>query len=126
MSPEVELERRVEEANGFEERVADVLQQRHRWRWRMLTAWIIVFSLTVILMYSQSRHLASENRSRISDIQESRIASCKDNYEGIRKVFAPLAIPKAARTIRQAEQIAKFNESINKLKLTCGEQTKLK
>jgi hypothetical protein len=126
MPPEEELERRVEEANGFEERVAEVLHRRHRWRWRLLTGWIILFSLTVILMVRNNRHLVAENRSRIADIQASRIESCQANYDGIRKVFTPIAIPKKVRTVRQAEQIAQFNDTINRLKRKCVQQTKIK
>lgn len=116
----------MEEANGFEVRVAEVLHQKHRWRWRALTIWIILFTLTVIVMYRSNHHLVGENRSRIADIQKSRIDSCQANYEGIRKVAISLYPPAKIRSVAQAESLSKLNQTIKGLKSRCAKQTKLK
>jgi len=60
----------------------------HLWRWRTLTLWIMVFSTAVFFTVRDIRHLGHENKVRITEIQESRVTSCKANYKVLRKVIA--------------------------------------
>lgn len=91
--------------------------------WKIaLTVWIIVFSAVVIIMYRQNRHLANENRSRITDIQQSRAASCEQIYSGIRDVFKPFFPPKSSATPHQLEQLEKFNKIVDANIALCKKQ----
>lgn len=84
----------------------------HPWRWRLLTLWIIVFSLGY---YSNYR-----------DIQNGRVASCKQTYEGVRQVFQPFFPEKGEPvTKKQKDDIKIFNDTVDRLKANCGKQTKV-
>lgn len=67
--------------------------------------------------------LVKQNRQRIKDIQESRIASCQTTYNGIREVFRPF-FPPVPRTPKQEADLNKFNSTIDKLIKQCKTQTK--
>jgi hypothetical protein len=108
-----------DDPDALASRVADELDKRHRWRWRLLTAWILVFSAAAIFLYTA-------NRSRIADIQKSRVESCQRSSEGIRTVLLPLFPAKNVRTTQQAETLSRFNEAINELKAKCVTQVKLR
>lgn len=92
------------------------------WRWRMLTLWIIVFSLFVAWTVQGVRNSSQHNRSRIVDIQQSRLNSCRTTYESIRQVFKPFFSPKANRTPKQQHDIDLFNSTINDRKAKCIKQ----
>jgi len=93
-------------------------------RWRGLTVWIIVFSLVVVFSYRQTQDLVEQNKERISDIQLSRIESCKANYNGIYTVAVSLYPPAPVRSIAQAESLSRLNETVAKLKLKCKKQVR--
>lgn len=80
---------------------------------------LVAFSWLVI----KSQNLADENKNRITDIQHSRIESCKQNYEGIKEVFKPF-FPPPPRTQEQQDNLDKFNATILRLKNNCIKQTK--
>jgi hypothetical protein len=124
MSSNGELEQLLDDKPEFEKRVAETLHERHRWRWRSLSIWIVVFSLVVIVMYHTVRNLGEQNNERISDIQKSRIESCKANYEGIKRVAISLYPPRTVRSVQQAESLSKLNETIRKLKKKCAKQVR--
>lgn len=71
-------------------------------------------------LVKQNSVLALENKKRISEIQRSRIDSCKDTYSGIHKVFKPFFAQSPPADVK------KFNLSITKLKQGCAKQTKPK
>lgn len=66
--------------------------------------------------------LTRENQARITEIQASRIGSCKETYAGIRKVFLPF-FPEKPRSKKQQADIDKFNVTIDTLRAGCGTQT---
>lgn len=68
-------------------------------------------------------HLALENSRRISEIQASRVESCKKTYGRVGEIFKPFFPPKP-RTKEQQAQIDKFQNTINSLQRHCSEQTK--
>lgn len=99
-------------------------------RW-LLLAWLVGF--TALTFYglgeshdraAENRALAVENRTRIHDIQDARLSSCRQTYEGIREVFKPFfpANPNPA----QRKDLYTFNTTINGLKANCVNQTKVK
>jgi hypothetical protein len=61
------------------------------------------------------------NAHRIHDIQHDRLVSCQRTYEGVREIFRPLFHP--VRSVEQAENIQKFNHSVDRLKARCAHQT---
>lgn len=67
-------------------------------------------------------HLTLENTKRITEIQESRVFSCKSTYRGVRRVFRPF-FPKNPRTAQQRAVVHKFNKKINQLVNGCEIQT---
>jgi len=52
----------------------------HPRRWKALTIWIAIFSLVVIWVLHDTSKLIDENKQRIAEIQDSRIASCQQTY----------------------------------------------
>lgn len=96
----------------------------------------MIFSLVVVLGIHSNRHLitenkrlTSENNQRIQDIkanqrriQLSRLHSCRQNYEGIRRVFQPFFPPKKSTTPKQLSDLMKFNNTIDRLKHRCIKQ----
>lgn len=52
----------------------------HKYRWKILSGWIIIFSITTIWGGIQ-------NRKRIDDIQQSRVYSCQQTYATFKKVI---------------------------------------
>jgi len=100
----------------------------HPYRWAALGVWIIVFTLATGYALRETREqavsqeaLSVENKQRIADIQQSRIDSCKANYESIREVFFVLVgRPTDRRTRRRA---VRFNEYIDQKKMGCVAQT---
>jgi hypothetical protein len=69
--------------------------------------------------------LVHENAQRITDVQTSRVESCKTTYDGIRKVFKPF-FPAHPTNKQQIENLEKFNTIINGLIKKCVIQTKPK
>lgn len=63
------------------------------------------------------------NKEVITQIQESRVISCRHTYEGIRQVFLPFFPPKGQRTRAQVQNLDKLNRTVNRLKARCDEQT---
>jgi hypothetical protein len=126
MSSDKEILEAANESTDFDHRVAEILHQRHKTRWRALTVWITVFSFVVIISYRQTQNLVEQNQERITDIQTSRVLSCKANYEGIRQVAISLYPPRKIRSVQQAESLSNLNETIKKLKLKCAKQVRTK
>lgn len=71
----------------------------------------------------QSNLLVKENKKRITEIQDSRVASCKRTYDAIEDVFSPF-FPKPPRLQEQEENIRKFRHLIDQYRKGCIEQTK--
>lgn len=92
----------------------------HIWRWRAMTVWIIIFSVVVFWALAETRHLSHENNARISDVQQSRILSCRQTYESIRQVFAPFTPTKP--TPQQEKNLKLFNQLIVSKKQQCVQQ----
>jgi hypothetical protein len=113
-----ELEHRIDDAPDFEKRVAEVLNYRHRWRWRGLSLWIIAMSAAVILGIRANTH-------RISDVQASRIESCERTYEGIRTVFKPFFPDPKTADSTQLRNLIRFNNILDRLKRQCDTQTRV-
>jgi hypothetical protein len=54
----------------------------HKWRWRALGTWVILFTaLTVYALY--------QNTARVDDIQSARRESCERTYQAIQLIFMP-------------------------------------
>lgn len=85
-------------------------------------AWVV---LDVLDLEKQNKNLGKENHNRISEIQQSRVDSCKGTYRGIKEVFKPF-FPAAPRTNEQQADLDKFNQTINRLQKGCVKQTKAK
>lgn len=68
-------------------------------------------------------HLSLENSKRITEIQSSRVSSCKKTYRGVRDVFRPF-FPSKPRTEAQKDLVQRFNRRINLLVRGCNNQTK--
>ena len=68
-----------------------------------------------------NRLLIRENHLRISEIQDSRVESCKKTYTGISDVFRPF-FPKEPLTDAQRERLEQFNTTIVGLKNGCNRQ----
>jgi hypothetical protein len=103
----------------FEKHIATILHKKHKLRWRLLTAWIFIFTMVCI-------YLIASNRNTLHNVQAGRVASCKKTYESIRQVFKPFAVPVKKRTERQRIQSNTFNNTINSLKRQCVFQTHVK
>lgn len=113
-----------------------VIRRRNKWKWRLLGIWIILMSAAVIWGYyaNQSRiddnqkinqRQINDNKNRINDIQDSRLSSCKQTFEGIREVFKPFEPKKGEKsTPEQRRNWIKFNNTIDKLKAKCSAQVK--
>lgn len=82
--------------------------------WKIAIAIALVCSLIAI----------NGTRDRISEIQQARVASCKQTYEGIGKVFLPFFPPPKQRTKEQRANLAKLNRTIRDLQAQCGKQTR--
>ncbi|MDQ5821955.1 MAG: hypothetical protein M3540_10990 [Actinomycetota bacterium] len=95
----------------------------YRWRWRLLTFWVIGFTALTVYALDQNRGLIAENKQRITDIQQSRIASCRQTYEGVRDVFRPFFRPPKERTAKERRDVEKFNRTVDRLKRRCDLQT---
>lgn len=111
MTQQDDLSRTIDDYD-FEQRVADELQRRHKWRWRALTAWVILFTLAVIFLYES--------------VQISRLESCRQNYGAFNEVFKPFFPPKGAKTTtKQQNNIDKFHKTISDLRSQCRGQVKI-
>jgi hypothetical protein len=97
------------------------LEPVHLGRWRAIAVWIIAFSVVAVLMYTANRH-------RINDIQQSRVYSCVQNYNGLAKVFEPFRPPgDNPNTPRnEADDFRKFDNTIRRLKRQCVAQVDTK
>lgn len=84
---------------------------------------LFVAAASSVLVLVLNNHRISDNQSRIREIQESRVSSCRQTYEGIRDVFKPFFRPMTDRTAKERKDIRKFNRVINRLKAGCDTQT---
>jgi hypothetical protein len=94
----------------------------HPWRWRFFQVWVVVFTIVVIWLIRDNNHLGQQNKARISDIQVSRVASCRTTYESFREVFSPFFPPPGKRSPKQARDLKKFNNIIDRKKRKCIRQ----
>lgn len=94
-----------------------------RSRTRVLEVWLAVFTLLTVYVLVQASSLSEANRTRITEIQESRVASCRQTYEGIRDVFRPFFRPIKERTAEEQADIDKFNDAVDQRKAACAQQT---
>ena len=83
----------------------------------LMVAILAVFAWTV----SDVQSLEQENQDRISDIQSSRIESCKTTYAGIQGAFAPF-YPPPPRTKKQEDDLKAFKDNIRNLERGCEAQ----
>jgi hypothetical protein len=95
-----------------------------RWR-RVLTGWLIAFTILVFWALHEQRELSDANRSLIADIQQARVSSCRQTYEGVREVFLPFFPPKKDRTAEQQANLDKLDRTVDRLKARCGQQTRV-
>lgn len=100
----------------------------HRYRWKALSVWIIVFTLATGYALREAREQSSaqknnvmQNQQRIADIQKSRTDSCRASYESIREVFTQF-FPKNPTRQQRRDRI-KFDNKIDELKKRCVRQT---
>lgn len=108
------------------------MREVHLQRWKVAAAFTAI-TLAFVAGISLVRHY---NNQRISDIkqlvlniQQQRIYSCKFTYEGVRQVFEPFLPPQAKRAtlpLRQRTNLAKFEDTIDRLKAGCDQQTGVK
>lgn len=89
-------------------------------RWQIVGAFVAVTAGFVI----GAVIFAGWNNDRIADIQQSRIASCRQTYEGVRQVFRPFLRPPAKRSAKERRDVRKFNATVNELKRRCDVQIK--
>lgn len=111
--------------------------RRIRWSFIILTlifcvilggfAWIVNdlqnLSKDNVRLLKVNNTLIQENNKRISEIQQSRIESCKLTYQAFGKVFEPF-YPRPPRTPEQQAQIDKFNGIIASFLRGCEAQVK--
>lgn len=93
-----------------------------KWFRRVLTIWMVAFTILVFYGLNQSRIASHNNTERIQDIQQSRVQSCERNYKTLREVFIPFFPPKAGRTPEQERNIKRFLKLTNPHK--CVAQTR--
>lgn len=110
----------------FERRVADIVQKRHRNRWRAMTALWIVSAVGWIYTYEANKHRTSDNRERIADVQASRVESCERTYNAIQAIFQPFFPHGKSATPQQLAQLDKFQTLIDKKTRECKVQVKLR
>lgn len=94
----------------------------HRWRWRALTIWIIIFTVAVVFGVRANRQRIFDNKQALNQIQKSRIESCKKTYSTLRAILVEaqkLGPQTQLRTNRYNHLIALVNSR------KCNEQTKL-
>ena len=89
-----------------------------RYRWKILTAWIVLFSATSLGTQIQNRH-------RVDEIQQARIASCQRTYEAFIEVFEPFFPSGPEATPDQLIRTQNFKDLINDKKANCGRQTQV-
>jgi len=92
----------------------------HKWRWRFLTAWIILFTIVVCWAIRA-------NRERVNDIQQARLYSCITGYSGTESIFRDVFLPPDPDTWTQQEkQLARrFHKKVEKRQAQCPKQTKV-
>lgn len=119
----------------LEDEEKEELGRQRFWR-RVLIIWVIGFSLLCIYSVRSSRDaaqdakkvaqnvqvLSQQNQERISDIQKSRISSCRANYRSFHTVFDPFFPPPDKRTTKQEEDFDKFNRIITAKIMQCKKQ----
>lgn len=72
----------------------------------------------------QTKVLVLENQKRISEIQDSRVDSCKSSYDGIYDVFVEF-FPEHPRSKKEQESVDKFTNKIKVLRDNCAKQTSI-
>jgi hypothetical protein len=112
----------------FENQVADILHQRHLWRWRILWIWMIVFTLATGYALRKGREIDNHLRATQIQIQKDRVSSCKRTYGGfeltIEKIF-PRVKDKVKEHGREVF-IAKVHKVVVGLQAGCAKQTGVK
>lgn len=74
-----------------------------------------------------TRSLGRENLARVGEIQESRVASCRQTYESFREVFKPFVPQKLTKPYSPIERrTIQFNRTVDELKRRCDTQTEPK
>jgi hypothetical protein len=104
---------------------------KDNWITILSIVFIAWFTYTSVLLYNtahearqtskSAQHLSSENRHRITDIQEQRIRSCQLTYQSIYDVLQPF-FPKGNTTPKQRADQVKFEEIIRDKKKGCTKQ----
>lgn len=72
----------------------------------------------------ETARLALENTKRITEIQQSRVDSCRSTYTGIYDVFVEF-FPKNPRSKEEQESVDKFTNKIKVLRDGCAGQTSI-
>lgn len=86
-----------------------------------LSAWVILVIAFVIAFDKQSK-LSEQNKSRIIDIQQSRLESCVTTYNSFHVIFTPFFPPADKRTAKQKHDLAKLDNIIAKKIKQCKKQ----
>ena len=87
---------------------------------------LVVFIIDVRSNSDQIENLGKENSNRITDIQASRVASCKETYEAIRDVILETFVPEPPLPPELQARIVKFNTTIDTYQQGCGAQSRPK
>lgn len=132
----MENEIKKNEWDGVERRKNSGRRGRDKWFRRVVIIWIILFTGVTGYAIRIQRENANDfkhsatrlaalsiaNKQRISDIQQSRLESCKSTYNSFHTVFDPFFPPKTKRTEKQKKDLLKFNRIIAKKVRECRVQ----
>lgn len=91
-------------------------------RWQVVGAFLAVAASFVYGAWVFTGY----NNDRIRDIQQNRLVSCEQTYEGVREVFRPFFRPFKERTAKERRDIVKFNDTVDRLKARCDVQVATK
>jgi hypothetical protein len=88
----------------------------HPTRWRFLWIWIAVFSCVIIWAIRDIRNLTDENKERIAEIQDSRIASCQQTYTILQTLIIQSVPPNTKLTGERLDRYNSFLQLVNPAK----------
>jgi len=96
----------------------------------ILKIWLVIFTILALFLLFQSRQRGIDNKHRINDIhnlveriQQSRIDSCRQNYQAIINSFAPFGKRDNPQTpLNEKEAIGRFVRQLQLKKANCPQQ----
>ena len=96
-----------------------------------ITASFVAMVVLFVLVAGASSCGLLANRARIADsadtqheIQNSRIYSCRQNYQAFNEVFRPFFPAPEKRTQAQRKSLQKLRNTVKRLKRSCDRQIK--